>query len=839
MIDPWLQDVRYAARLLRRNPVFALTAALSLAIGIGANTTIFTVANALLFKPPAGVVDADRLVDVGRSQDGQGFDNNSYPNYLDLRARSPVFTDVYAYRLGPEAMSLGGRDGAERIYGEMVTTNYFSILGTRAHAGRLFLPSDGDRPGETPLTVLSHRFWMRRFNGDAAVVGTTLQLNGRPFTVIGVAPEGFHGTTILTGDVWVPVNMVAEIAPRHESSLLASRESVWLVMGARLKPGVSLRQAQAETDAIGRALEREFPEQNRGRGLRMVASSPIPGNGAPVAAFMALLMAIAGAVLAIACANVAGVLLARATARRREIAVRLAIGAGRARLVRQLLVESALLFVVGAAAGLALARVATTIVTSAVPTLPVPVDVELALDARAIAFTIALSLAASVLAGIVPALHASRSEVIGGLKADAQGTPERQRLRNAFVVAQVAFSLVLIVAAGLFGRALQHAADVDPGFDTRGIEIASLDLSLAGYTADTGRPFARALVERVRALPGVQSAALGAVVPLSGSGLGLGGLRRPAADASTTPSLRADWNVVTPGYFAMMKMRLVAGRDFSEADRDNAAPVIIVNETAARRFWSTPRATDVIGRTILQQVAPPGTPNATRAMTVIAVSADTKYRSLGEDPRGVRLRAVRSAVHPAHVDPGAIDRRPAPRRRAQGARRVDESESADCRRAHAGGIRVARPDSAARRRLDRREPRVRRTAARRHRHLRRHGVHGNEPHARVRDPHGARRAARRRDADGASAGHDADDRRLGDRPRARRRRESAARVAALRHYDRRSADVRRLGDAVLGDRAGGVLRPGAPRDAHRRDAGAEVRVGSDLDFLAVGIGGTA
>jgi hypothetical protein len=251
MLDSWLQDIRYAARLLRRNPLFALTAALSLAIGIGANTTIFTIANALLFKPPAGVVEPDRLVDVGRSQNGQGFDNGSYPNYLDIRARSSVFAGIYAFRFGAEPLSLGGRDGAERIYGEMVTTNYFSVLGTRPQIGRLFAPEDGEQPGGTPLAVLNYQFWTRRFNGDPTVVGRTLQLNGRPFTVVGVAPEGFHGTTALTGDLWVPINMVGELSPRRSSSILTSRESVWLIMGARLKPGVSLRQAQRRSRTSG------------------------------------------------------------------------------------------------------------------------------------------------------------------------------------------------------------------------------------------------------------------------------------------------------------------------------------------------------------------------------------------------------------------------------------------------------------------------------------------------------------------------------------------------------------------------------------------------------------
>jgi len=631
MFDSWLQDLRYAVRLLRRNPLFALTAVLSLAIGIGANTTIFTIANALLFKPPLGVADASRLVDVGRSQDGQGFDNGSYSNYLDIRARNTVFSGIYAYRLGPEPMSLRGKDGAERIYGEMVSTNYFNVLGTPPHIGRLFTSDDSEQPAATPLAVLSHRFWMRRFNGDPAIVGQTLVLNGRPFMVIGVTPEGFHGTTVLTSDLWVPVNMVGELASRLPPAILTSRESAWLVMGARLKPGVTVGQAQAELANIGRALEQEFPDANRGKGLRVVASSPVPGDGAPVAAFMAVLMAIVMLVLAIACANVAGVLLARATTRRREIAVRLAIGAGRGRLIRQMLVESTLLFLIGGSGGLVLARLMTGALLSLLPAVPLPIDVTLALDGRAVVFTLTLSLVAAILSGLAPAFHASRAEVVGALKSDTQGGPERIWLRHAFVVSQVALSIVLVVGAGLFARALQRASEIDPGFDPHGVELATLDLSLGGYTADTGRVFARELIRRVRETPGVQAAALSAVMPLGDRGIGLGGLAVPGVELRNGRRFfDVDWNVITPGYFATMKMALSTGRDFSDADREGTPSVVIVNETAARQWW--PRQ-DALGKTLLQETGRPDAPDAVRTLTVVGVARDSKYRNLGEDPR--------------------------------------------------------------------------------------------------------------------------------------------------------------------------------------------------------------
>lgn len=615
-----MHDVRFALRLLRRNPLFALTAALSLAVGIGANTTIFSIANALLFRPPAGVADAHRLVDIGRSQNGEGFDNNSYPNFLDVRARNRIFTDVYAYRMDPQPMSLGGAGGAERIYGGLVSNNYFDTLGVRPTLGRLFSRNDSWAAGAAPHVVLSHRFWLRRFDGDRAIAGRTIDLNGHSFAIVGVAPEAFQGTTLFTPDVWVPMNMVAEAMPRQEGTLLTSRGAVWLLMGARLAPGVTLQQAQTEMAALGRTLERESPRENEGRGLRVVALSPIPGNPAPVAVFMAGLMVVVALVLAVACANVAGILLARATSRRREIAVRLALGAGRARLVRQMLVESTVLFAGGAILGLAFAQVMTRVLVSLLPALPVPVSLTPSIDARAIAFTAGLSFVAAILSGLAPAFHASKRDVVSAMKGESFG--ERLRLRNAFVVAQVALSIVLVAGGALFVRALQRASEIDPGFDPRGIELASLDFALGGYTEQTGPLFARQLVERVRAIPGVESASLAAQLPLGLGGMGLGTLTLPGGDwKRETDAIRADWNVVEPGYFATMRTTLVRGRDFNDADRTGAPFVAIVNQHMAKRLWPDQ---DPIGRTLVQ--------NGDRTLTVVGVARDGKYRMLGEEP---------------------------------------------------------------------------------------------------------------------------------------------------------------------------------------------------------------
>jgi predicted permease len=621
-LDDARWDLRHAARLLRRDVLFTLTAVLSLAIGIGANTTVFTIAHAVLFRPPAGVADPDQLVDIGTRTPGGGFGNSSYPNYLDLRARTTTLDGVYAYSLFPQAMSLdaeSGTSGSERIFATLVAANYFNTLGATSSAGRLFGP-DENNPDTADGLVLSHQYWSRRFNGDPGIIGRAMTLNGRPMTVIGVASDGFQGTGIRAGDAWVP------IASAASASSLSERASAWLLLGGRLKPGVTAPQAAAEVDAIGRALAVEYPDQNKGLGFRVQRLSPVPGSSAPIAVFLALLMSIVGLVLVIACANVTGVLLARASARRQEIAVRLAMGAGRSRLVRQLLAETLMLFSMGGLAGLLLARGLTSTIVAALPALPFPVDVSVALDLRAILFTAALVLVAALLSGLAPALQASKAEVVPALKDDVSA-PARVRLRHAFVVAQVALSILLVVVAGLFVRALQAAGASDPGFDRRGVELASLDLSMAGYTGTTGLPFVRELAERVRALPDVQAASVATSLPggfeVQRRGVTVPGVTPPDGERA----FGVDWNNVEPGYFAALHIPIASGRDFTTADRAGARLVAIVGEGTARRFWP---GQDPIGKQIVQQE--PGVrgpdPAAAKKLLIVGVARDVKASTL-------------------------------------------------------------------------------------------------------------------------------------------------------------------------------------------------------------------
>ena len=638
-LDDARRDVRYAAQLLRRTPLFALTAALSLAIGIGATTTIFTVANALLLRAPAGVADPDRLVDIYNVEEGNRFAGPMVPYslYLDLPQQSTSLGGVYAYQAELQPISLRGTAGAERIFSNTVTPNYFTVLGVSAAAGRLFTAAEGEGP-DAGVVVLSYRFWKRRFNADPGIVGQSLWLNSRAFSVVGVTVEAFRGTSVVAPDVWVPAAAAPWLSPG-----MVSPSWMQVMIGARLKPGVSLKQAAAEVEVLGRTLRRQYPKIERpGRGeirpgLGLASASPIPGNlRALVAGFLALLMGLVSMVLVIACANLAGVLLARASARRLEIAVRLAIGAGRGRLIRQLLTETTLLFMLGGAAGLLLARWMTSVLVAwLLPEFPVPVNLSLPLDGRVVAFTTGLSLVAALFSGLAPALQASKADVVSALKAETQGPADRLRLRNAFVVAQVAFSILLVVAAGLLGRALQRVSVTERGFDPGSVELASVDLSLAGYTEATGPAFARALVDRLRDLPGVQAATLADQAPMPGvvrymfgDGLTVPGVTPPNGQ----PFFMASWTTVEPGYFATLRIPLVAGRDFSYLDRPGEPSVIIVTETTARQLWPGQNA---VGKYVLSQTGrrpgPSGPPLPPKSLLVVGVARDL---NIAAAPRG-------------------------------------------------------------------------------------------------------------------------------------------------------------------------------------------------------------
>jgi predicted permease len=627
MFDRSSRHLRHAVGLLVHSPLVTLVATASLAIGIGANVAVFTAANALLFARTPGVADPDRLVDIGRSTRGRGFDTVSYVTYSDLRDRNAVFSGIYAARFEARAISLGVAGGADRAYAQQVSASFFDVLGMQPATGGVFHALD-ERPG-VPLrsVVLSHGFWRRYFHGNPEIAGREILINGDRFVVIGVAAEGFQGTTIVAPDLWMPLTAYARATP--DDHLLRSRESSWLVMGARLKPGVSIAQAQADVDAFQRALLAAFPAIYEDRGLVVAAGSRVPGEfGDFVVPFVTVLMALTGLVLLVTCANLAGLLLARAASRSRDVAVRLALGASRRSLVTMFLTDAVVLCAPGAVAALLVAEGLTRVLATIVTQLPVPVAADFALDWRVLGFAAALSLVTALATGVVPALQSSRVDLVPDLKSDASA-PRRQRLRSVFVTAQMACCLLLMAVAGLLGRGLGAATRVDPGFQVDGIDIATVDLALGGYDRDKSAGVTERLRARLAAVPGVDSVSFAAVVPLGGDGLGLGALRKPG-DLASERAINADWNVISPEFLPALELPLVRGRNFTAADRAGAPLAAIVNEQMARDLWP---GQDAIGQRLECGDFRPGRGADNTTLTVVGVARDAKYRGLADQAR--------------------------------------------------------------------------------------------------------------------------------------------------------------------------------------------------------------
>lgn len=626
MLEPLAGHVKYAARLIGRSPVFALTAILSLAIGLGANTAIFTIANALLIAPTKGIRDMSRLVDIGRTTEGRGFDTVSFPTYHDLQQRDSVFEGIYAIRLEPQPFSLGGADGAERIYGEQVSASYFDVLGLQPSAGTFFRTQE-ERIG-VPLrkVVLSHAFWRSRFGGRADAVGQDLVLNGDHFTIVGVGPEGYQGTTVLSADLWVPVTAGSKGMPSDD--MLSGRENQWLIVAGRLKPGVSIARAQAFLDTFTADLRRAYPAIYGRVGLAAVPASRVPAFGTQfVAPFLGVLMGVAGLVLLVTCLNVSGLLLARAAARSREVAIRLALGASRGSLSGLLFVETLLVFAGGAAAALVIAFWMTRALASVLTSVPVPIGLDLSMDWRVLAFTAAVALVASLLTGLAPALQMARANLVPDLKADASA-PRRQRVRKIFTAAQLAFCLVLVITAGLFVRALSTAARVSPGFDVDPIEVAAMDLTLGGYTTEQAPVVAEQIRDRLAAIPGVDDVGMARMVALDGGGLGLGGLRKKGATGPDA-QIETDWNVISPRYLPTLGIPVLQGRNFGGEDRQGALAVAIVNEHFAKATWP---GQNPLGQQLEFGDLRPGREATISTLTVVGVARDAKYRWIGEAP---------------------------------------------------------------------------------------------------------------------------------------------------------------------------------------------------------------
>ncbi|MGH9798289.1 MAG: ABC transporter permease, partial [Candidatus Polarisedimenticolia bacterium] len=489
-MDTLFQDLRYGARMLTKARGFTLVAALSLALGIGANTTIFSLINAL-FLNPVPVEDPATVVSLYTTDERNkgGFNDfmlMSRPNYIDFRDQSTSFSGMTAVTFTQVALAGSGKP--EQLNALLTTGNYFDLLGVRAAIGRTYGPDDDRTPGAHPFVVMSDGLWKRRFGADPSVVGRPLRLNNHPFTVIGIAPGGFKGTQVIGGpDLWMPSMMYREVLSGFFLENYEDRRTLlWFVTG-RLKPGVPADRALSELRTIAARLEKEYPEPNRGRGATLLPLAQSAINPALRRNFVlagGLLMTVVGLVLLIACANVANLLLARATARRREIAIRLSLGAGRGRLVRQLMTESVLLSLLGGAAGLLVAFWGRDLLLAFRPP-NLPLDrIDVPVDGQVLLFTLALSVVTGLLFGLAPALHASRPDLVVDLKdrsAQPSGAGRRFNLRSVLVVAQVALSLVSLIGAGLFLRSLRNAQQIDPGFETRDLLVTGFDTATVGY----------------------------------------------------------------------------------------------------------------------------------------------------------------------------------------------------------------------------------------------------------------------------------------------------------------------------------------------------------------------
>jgi predicted permease len=624
--DEMLQDLRYGVRMLAKRPGFTVVAVLSLALGIGANTAIFSLINTMLLRP-LPIRQPEQLVAVNNVGENRMFSNFSYLNYKDLRDRNEVFSDLIAYRILPLNLSHDGIN--ERQWGYQVSGNYFLALGVQPALGRFISADDDGTPGAHPVVVIGHKYWQQSFGSAPDVTGKEVIVNGRPYTIIGVAPPGFLGTEIASAaEFWFPLAMQAQMDAG--SNWLDKRGAEILFVQGRLKPGVSSAQAQTALNLIAAQLEREYPDDNTGK--RIILSPPgLFGNmmRGPLLGFAGLLMGVVGLVLLLACINLANLLLARATERRREIAVRLALGATRFRLVRQLLTESLLLACAGGLLGLLPALWLVNLLKAFKLPPNVPVVFALQVDYRVYLFTFLLSLATGVLFGLLPAWQATKTDLLPALKDEGAFSNQWRSgrgnwMKSSLIVLQVALSLVLLVGGGLMVRALQQANTIKLGFEPQHAAEVSFNLRLQGYDNAQGKGFQKRLLERVGSLPGVRAVGLADLLPVdlhfSRTGVYLEG-RVPERNARVPSAM---YNLVSPGYFQAMGTRLLQGREFTLQDDEQAIPVAIINESFARRLFP---GEDPLGKQFSL-----GRSDAAKVQ-VVGVVEDGKYAGLNEDPK--------------------------------------------------------------------------------------------------------------------------------------------------------------------------------------------------------------
>ncbi|MEJ7576814.1 MAG: ABC transporter permease [Pyrinomonadaceae bacterium] len=610
------QDIRFAARMLVRSPMFTVVAVLSLALGIGANTAIYSIVRAVLLSP-LPVEKPEHLVVFSSGV-------ISHPAYTDFRDRNNVLTGLAAYAPRELSMSRDGRP--ELVTGGIVTGNYFSVLGVQTVVGRAFLSEEDQPLSAQRVAVISHALWQRSFGGDSEVAGKTFVLNDQTFTVVGVAPQGFKGVRLSESlDLWIPVADLSQVMTGERARLNNQRSWDWLSAVGRLKKDVSIEQAGAELNIIASGLEQAYPTETPTK--FNVALAPVATAATGVKArkevvrFIAILFAVVGMALAIACANVANLLLARATGRRKEIAVRLALGASRARIIRQLLTESLLLSALGGAIGLLVALWAADVLAAyELPGRIAIRNLNLGLDSAMLGYTLLVSLVTGVLFGLIPALQASKPDLVSTIKDQGSSrTFARSGLRDAFLVLQIALCLVLLIGAGLFVKSLRTALAIDPGFETEKVALASVNLGLQRYTQARAGEFRRQVIERVERLPGVVSASWTNSPPVAPDFSRVESMSIEGYEPQASEKLQAEVNNVGVNYFQTIGVTFARGRDFDNRDREGAPLVAVINETFARRYWSD---ADPIGKSISF---------GKDQRTVIGVVKDSKYHSLSED----------------------------------------------------------------------------------------------------------------------------------------------------------------------------------------------------------------
>jgi macrolide transport system ATP-binding/permease protein len=625
LLETLFQDVRFGLRMLRKNPGFTTIAVLTLALGIGANTTIFGLVDTVLLRP-LPVKDSHQLVTLSiRQAGGDSTPVFSYADFRDIREQaSAAFSDILAYRVGLDGLSVNGE--ADRVMVHYVTGNYFTLLGVKPALGRLILPSEGEEPEADPVLVLGYSYWQTRFAGDPNVIGRRVQIDGHPVTVVGVAPQNFRSIqAVIDVQAYVPLGMVL-VEGNYPLQVLTYRNMRMFSLVGRLRPGVSLNQAQTALQIAANRLSESYPALSRGMTLE---AQPEPlgriplGGSQRLAVASALFLAMAALVLVLACVNLANLLLVRATSRGKEIAMRAALGGSRSRLLRQLLTENVLLALLGALAGLILgAWVGRAFSTPEVQ--GIPIHLEPHFDWRVFAYIFAATTLTSLLIGILPALRAARIDLAlvsreGGQRVSASG----QRLRSVLVCLQVAGSFVLLIVAGLLTRSLANAQRLDLGFDPTKVITFSLDPRHLGYDPAHGGQFFQEVLRRVRTLPGIESASLGCCGPMSPSPL----FALVRMDGYTPPASEPDptifFNQVSTDFFDTLRIPIVRGRVFDDSDSPDAPRVAVINQTMAERYWP---GRDPIGRKF--QFAGDTRPS----MQVAGVVRDGKYLSISDHP---------------------------------------------------------------------------------------------------------------------------------------------------------------------------------------------------------------